>query len=123
MEKMFKSASVVVLAIVVVAGLVVPVTSLGAGEDADLDKMIASAKTAADHEAIAAAYEKMAAAAKANATKHIEMGDVYKKVGGALVAKQHLDAHCDTLAELYKKVAKENETLADAHKAMAKETK
>jgi hypothetical protein len=98
-------------------------TPLSAGEDANIDKMIESAKTAADHEAIAAAYEKQAAEAKSQAAMHAEMEKEYKKVGGALIAKQHVDTHCDSLTKLYQKIAAENEALANAHKAMAKEAK
>jgi hypothetical protein len=46
-----------------------------------------------------------------------------KKVGGALIEKQHIDMHCDRLANLYERIAKEDEALAKAHKAMAKEVK
>jgi hypothetical protein len=114
---------VALLATVITAGMFARPTTLGAGEEADLDQMISSAKTAADHEAIAAEYERQAAAAKAEAAKHVQMGAAYKKLGGALIEKQHIDTHCDTLVKFYKKIAKENEALANAHKAMAKETK
>jgi hypothetical protein len=51
------------------------------------------------------------------------MGADYKKLGGAVVEKQHIDTHCDALVKFYKNIAKENEALANAHKAMAKEAK
>jgi hypothetical protein len=120
---MLKLAPAALLAIVVAAGMLAPASRISAGEDADLDKMISSAKTAADHEAIAAEYERQATAAKAKATMHVEMGESYKKAGGALIGKHHLDVHCDNLAKLYEKIAKEDEALAKAHEAMAKEVK
>jgi hypothetical protein len=44
-------------------------------------------------------------------------------ISGALIAKQHVDTPCDSLIKLYQKIAAENEALANAHKAMAKEAK
>jgi hypothetical protein len=123
MRKMLKLVSVALLALVVMAGMFAPATTLSAGEEADLDKMISSAKTAADHEAIAAEYERRATAAKEKSAEHVEMGETYKKQGGALIEKHHIDTHCDALANLYKKIAKEFEILAKDHKAMAKEAK
>ena len=123
MRKILKLVPVALLAVVVTAGMFPPVTTLSAGEEADLDKMISSAKTAADHEAIAAEYDRRATAAKTDSAEHVEMGAAYKKQGGYLIEKQHIETHCDTLANLYEKVAKENEVLAKAHREMAKEAK
>ena len=123
MTRMLKSLAAALLTIVVTAVMLAPATTLSAGEEADLDKMISSAKTAADHEAIAAEYDRMAKAANEEAAKHVEMGAAYKKLGGALIAKQHIDTHCDALVKLYKKVAKENEALAEVHREMAKKAK
>jgi hypothetical protein len=55
------------------AAMLAPSTTISAGEEPGLDKMISSAKTAADHEAIAAEYQRRAAAAKADSAKHAEM--------------------------------------------------
>lgn len=122
MRKLVCFVPAAILAVVVTAGMLAPMP-LSAIEDAELDKMISTAKTAADHEAIAAEYERRATAAKADAARHVEMGGAYKKAGGALIEKQHADAHCDTLAHLYKTIAIENEALAKTHTAMAKKAK
>lgn len=122
MRKMATLVSVAAM-VVLAAGAFTPSANLSAGEEADLEKMISSAKTAADHEAIATEYEHAAAEAKASSEKHHAMGEAYKKAGGALVAKQHIDMHCESLAKLYAKAAKENEALAKAHKHMAMEVK
>lgn len=122
MRKMATWVSAVAL-VTVAAGVFAPGGALLAGEEGEIGKMIASAKTAADHEAIAAEYEKGATAAKADSERHTAMAEAYKKVGGALIEKQHLDTHCAGLAKLYAKIAKENETLAKAHRAMAKDAK
>jgi hypothetical protein len=123
MTKILKLAKAGLLAIVVAAGTLAPASMISAGEEADLDKMISSAKIPADHQAIATEYERQAAAAKAEAAMHVEMGESYKKVGGALIGKQHLETHCDNLANLYKKIAKEDEALAKAHEETAKGAK
>jgi hypothetical protein len=123
MTKILKLAPAALLAIIFAAGMLAPASTISAGEEANLDKMIPSAKTAADHEAIAKEYERQAAAAKAEATMHVEMGAAYKKVGGSLIEKLHFDTHCDNLANLYKKIAKEDEALAAAHEEMAKGAK
>lgn len=123
MRKMANLVPIALLALVVTSAVFTPIGELYAGEEGDLDKMIASAKTAADHEAIAAEYEKRATAATADSGQHDEMEAAYKKAGGALIAKQHIDAHCAALGKLYKKIAKENALLAKAHKAMAQEAK
>ena len=122
MTKSVRLSSIAALAVLLAVGTFCP-PSLSAGEEADLDKMIANAKTPADHEAIAAVYEKSAEEAKAEAAKHTEMEAAYKQAGGALIGKQHIDTHCVNLVSLYKKIAKENEALAKAHKAMAKDAK
>lgn len=92
-----------------------------AGSEMSIDEQIATAKTAADHEAIAAYFDKQAAAAKAEAKAHSTMAEAYKKVGGAAIGKLHLDQHCDKIEASYEAVARENEDLAKAHRAMAKE--
>jgi len=85
-----------------------------------IEKKIAAAKTAADHEAIAAHYEKEAKTAEAKAKYHAEMGAAYKKTGGALIEKQHADQHCDAIKAAYEAIAKENAALAEGHRAQAK---
>jgi hypothetical protein len=94
-------------------------TRILAAEDFDLDKAIATAKTPTDHEAIAAYFDKEAAEAQAKADNHAKMEEAYKKLGAALVEKQHLDEHCDKLSAGYAQAAKENRALAKAHRDMA----
>src|SRR5262250_2316003 len=112
---------VAVLALVSV--LAVPPPRARAAEEMDIDKMIESAKTPADHEAIAAYYDHEAAAARAKAEEHRKMGEDYKKAGGALTHKTHFDEHCQSLVRIYEGAAKENAALAAAHRQMAKQAK
>ena len=89
----------------------------------DMEKMISSAKSAADHEALAAEYESEAKTAKAKAAEHRKMAESYKRLGGGLIGKQHLDEHCERLAKSYDRAAMEYEMLAKAHRGMAKSAK
>src|SRR5262245_17644612 len=53
----------------------------------NLKQKITTAKTTANHKAIAGYYQSEAAKAKAKVTEHQEMLEVYKKVGVGTVAK------------------------------------
>jgi hypothetical protein len=89
----------------------------------DIDKMIAEARTPADHEAIAAYYDQQAEAARTKAAAHQKMGEDYRKMGGALAHKTHFHEHCEALVRSYQAQAKEYAALAAAHRAMAKTAK
>ena len=71
-----------VLLLLAAAGL--PTMRAGAQQavvtDDNLDQMITSAKTPADHEAIAAFYEQQAADAKKKAELHRNTADTYRKL-------------------------------------------
>jgi ribulose kinase len=90
---------------------------------ADIEEMISSAKTPADHEAIASYYEGQAKEARQKAEEHRKMGEAYKKGGGALAAKTHFHEHCEALTRSYNAEAKEYEALAASHRDMAKHAK
>jgi hypothetical protein len=122
--QMKRLSAVLAIAALSLGILLLPGASpLTAEEHMDMEKMISAAKTAADHEAIAAQYEREAAAARAEAAEHRKMAESYKKVGGAGIGKLHLDAHCEKLAKSYDEVAQQDEELAKAHREMAKSAK
>jgi hypothetical protein len=86
--------------------------------DDNLNQMIESAKTPADHEAIAAFYEQQAADAKKKADLHRNTADTYRKLN---ISKPVDMAHmCDGIAAMWDKIAADNSKLAKAHKQMAK---
>jgi len=86
-------------------------------------EMITAAKTLAEHEKLAAHYEREAKAARAKAEEHKKMADAYRKAGGPLIEKLHFDQHCDALVKSYTSMADELEALAKAEREAAKETK
>ena len=92
-----------------------------AGEKKSVDAMIESAKTPADHKALAAKFEQAASDATAQAEMHRKMGDSYKKTGGVAIAKWKLDEHCSALVAKYEALAKENSEMAKAHQQMAEQ--
>ncbi len=88
-----------------------------AEEGKSVEQMITEAKTPADHEAIAAYYDKEAADAHERHAKHRQMAANYKKAGAQ--NKSGFSTHCRLIAARYEKTAKEFEALAKLHRDMA----
>ena len=86
----------------------------------DMDSMIQSARTKADHEALATHYEREAKALQANAAEHRAMAQAYAKGAGYIKTKSNLVQHCDVLASKYQEAADENLELAK-HRRLAEE--
>ena len=61
------------------------------------------------------------AEAQAKVDSHSKMGEDYKKLGGASVAKLYIEQHCDRLTKSYARAAEEAKALAAAHREMAKQ--
>lgn len=93
-----------------------------AEEDKNIEQQIAAAKTPADHEAIAAYYDKQAQEAHQQHAQHEQFSKSYSTVP-VLKTKTGAVAHCDTIAKKYEDIAKEYEALAKMHREMAKSAK
>ena len=115
--KTWKALSIAVAILAITGVTYIPFGS--AEEGKSIDQMIAEAKTPADHEAIAAYYEKQAQAAHQEHTEHQKMSDSYATIP-VLKTKTGAVAHCNSIAKKYEDIAKENEALAKLHKGMAK---
>jgi hypothetical protein len=102
--------------------LLLPTMQARAADCGDLQGKIAAAKTAADHEAIAACYDDMAKNAHANADAHRHM-DSYYNEAPYRSAKLGFQRHCRALVASYEAAAKDAEALAMAHRDMAKKAK
>ena len=97
--------------------------ALSAGQERSSQvQKIESAKTRADHEALAAFYEQEAKTAQAKVEEHKQMAKAYGKIGH-LVEKHNMLQHCDRLVKKYKDVAKENLALAKLHRELAAKAK
>ena len=113
---------VVVMALT--AGFVMPAYRAVAAQDVDIDKMIAAAKTAADHQAIADYYKQQAKEAQEQADRHKKMAQEYGMASiGRQATKTHFHQHCEALVRNYESAAKEYNDLAKMHEEMAKAAK
>jgi hypothetical protein len=83
----------------------------------DMAGNISAAKTAKDHEALAAHYEAEAKEARTEAERHDKMGASYT---GAAREKLHLEDHCKAIADNYRETAKALEALAAGERELAK---
>ena len=93
----------------------------------NLKQKIMSAKTAADHKAIAAYYRAEAAKAEAKVTEHQDMTEAYQKAGFGTVAKTPnapgTIEHCNHLVKTYKDLAESLAMMAKEHEAMSAQVK
>ena len=80
----------------------------------NLNQMIAKAKTPADHEAIAAYYDREAQGNEAKAILHRDSANIYAKPG--------MTAHCNNLSKELHRAAEEDRALAAEHRAMAQKS-
>src|SRR5262245_61199012 len=116
------------VALVVIAGaLCLPAGRTSARPAKSMGAMITGAKTAADHEALAAQYDKDAADAKAKAAEHRKMGAAYKGQpavsGGKAAGVSAMPEHCEGLAKSYEEQAQMYTAMATAERDLAKAAK
>ncbi|HYL60585.1 MAG TPA: hypothetical protein VEU51_17095 [Candidatus Acidoferrales bacterium] len=86
--------------------------------DDNLDQMISSAKTPAEHDAIAAYFEQEAADAQKKADLHKGAADTYRKM--KIPKPVYMAEMCDGIAAGFEKTAKDAAKLAKMHHEMAK---
>jgi hypothetical protein len=84
---------------------------------------IEAAKTPADHEAIAASYDKEAAQLESMAKEHEAMARTYRAAATGMKGANPavMASHCNKLVTEYKAAAQQNRDLAAAHRQMAKD--
>ncbi len=90
-------------------------------QQADLSAKITAAKTAADHQAIAAEFEQEAKDLDAKAALHAEMAGHYDMDQYGHSQKPSLKKHCEDLAKSLKASAELARELAQAHHKLAQE--
>lgn len=101
-------------------GVALFVLSTGrADAQADLGAKVAAAKTAADHEAIAAEFEQEAKELEAKATLHADMAKHYAMEQYAHTTKPNLKEHCENLSAGLKKAAEQTREMARLHHELA----
>jgi hypothetical protein len=89
----------------------------------DMADMVKNAKTAADHEALAAMYDKEAADAKENAAFHQQMAQSYKSNMGKGTGASAMPQHCASLAKSFEQQAAMYEKMAATEREDAKRAK
>ncbi len=94
-----------------------PAVAAGAVTNDTVAARIAAAKTATDHEAIAAYYRAQAAEKTEQVRQHEAMLKSYSKVAG--VSKEIMRNHCETLINSYRRAQEASEGLATEHEKLA----
>jgi hypothetical protein len=96
----------------------------------DLPSAIENAKTAADHEALAAYFEGEAKASRSRAERHRRMSALYGKYpkpsgtkGTRASLSKAMPPHCDKLVASEEAAAGEYDAMAAAHREMAAESR
>ncbi len=121
-EKMKRLTMLLAAGLAFLAAASLPIMRAGALQavvtDGNLDQMIASAKTPADHEAIAAFYEQEAVDAKKKAGIHRRTAETYRSL--KIPKPVYMAEMCDGIAAMWDKIAADNSKLAKAHQSMAK---
>ncbi len=79
---------------------------------------IASAKTRADHDAVAAEFDKQAETDKASAERHRKMAQAYTTAPWSKSSGAGMVSHCKALIADYEKAAKQNAEMAKMHRAI-----
>lgn len=83
---------------------------------AGLAEKIVAAKTKADHEQLAAEFDKQADTDKAAAERHRKMAQAYTTAPWAKVSGAGMVAHCKALIADYEKAGKQNAEMAQMHR-------
>jgi hypothetical protein len=108
-------------ALFVLAVLGAAASRAGAVDDADIVQKVQTAKTAADHEAIAKYYDGQAAEARKKAAEHKQMGDSYRgSTVGKAGAASSMPYHCEALVKAFELEAAEYDGMAQAQRELAK---
>ena len=125
-KSLLRFAVVTVLGMVVALGNPFTVDAKEKISKRAMKEMIAGAKTAADHRAIADYYYGEAAKARSKAVEHDEMAGWYRTAGEGTKKTPYAPGtidHCERLVKNYKSTADDLTALAKEHEAMAAKVK
>ena len=88
-----------------------------------MEDLIKSAKTKAEHEALASHYEMEAKEMQQKAAQHKKEGEIYGAFPHHYKGVETYLQHCNAIASNYEKAAEETLGLAKLHRQMAAEAK
>lgn len=117
MNSKIRKLAIIMVTLAATAGPAGP----AAGADRGMEEQIQSARSGADHEAIAAQYDAEAKGLLAQAEQHDRMGKLYRgmELGGGKGPK--FAGHCEAMAANLRTAAGQNEELAQLHRDLAAE--
>ncbi len=96
---------------------------LSTAPSAALQQQIESARSRADHEALATNYDKQAAAARATAAEHRQLARTYQASPPITRGGGSMSVHCNSIASSFEGIAAQFEGMAAGHRQMAGEAK
>ncbi len=96
---------------------------LGTSTPRAIEQQVESARTPADHQALAAYYTKESVAARAQANEHLKLGKTYKTATLGGRGAGSLPAHCNAIAADFDGIATRFEAMAAEHRQMAAQAK
>lgn len=114
-----------VLAVLVTAlslAVVTPSAFAGTEPAGPTAAQLETARTPADHAAIAQAYEDEAAALERKADAHAAMAKIYRGGGAPKASSPAMTSHCERLVKEYRGAAQTARSLAAEHRAVAGKT-
>ena len=119
MSRLVSIVSAGAVAIMLTSGAYAADPAVKAAQPVVTAAQIEAAKTPADHEAIAAAFDQEATRLEALAKEHQKMADSYRVTSSKRgMASASMHAHCANLVKRYQEAAQENRELAKEHRAM-----
>jgi hypothetical protein len=117
-EEAMKRTLVVFILMLATALLAQPASRADA--EADLTAKVVAAKTAADHEAIAAEFEQEAKDLEGRAAFHADLAKHYAMNRSGHTEKPRLEKHCEDLSASLKKAAEQAKEMAKLHRELAR---
>jgi hypothetical protein len=108
-------------AVLLVSAVLAACTSAPNAPPADLLQRAESARTQGDYEALAAYYDKQAAAARGIATEHRKMARSFQGMVAGGRGAASMPAHCNAIADKNEGLAKDYDAMAAAFRQMAKQ--
>ena len=88
-----------------------------------LQQQIETARTRADHQALAKYYEDEVAKARARVAEHRKMATSYQGMVSGGRGGGNMPAHCNAIASSYEGIAAQFEGMAASHRQMAEQAK
>lgn len=120
---MKRHAKLLLLIGALAGGAILPRLSFGGADAHAIDQLVGSAKSRADHEALASHFEAEAQTLRAKADEHKKMAVTYGAASYGKGGSHALVQHCKNLVLKFEEAATENAELARLHREIAAELK